>query len=396
MTMTSDITPPVVWPARTNELPKEVFVRADIFEEELRRIFYGPEWHPVAHEGELPKQGDFKTCSVGRIPLLIARGSDDTVRVFFNACAHRGNQVETASLGNKCEFECPYHRWLFDLNGALAGCPNEREFSPGFKRENYPLRQPRTAKFLGLIFVTFSDETPALEEWLEDLAPTLTELMLGDGRLQLLGYQKVRYKTNWKAYSDNDGYHAPLLHKAFRLLNWQGGKGRQYASRVHGHIGFESALSLAAKSEMLKDPSIIEFKGTDPSKGSRIVSLFPTFVSTKHLDVVNLRFANALGVDEVEVHYAYFAHVDDDAEMVRHRVRQSSNLLGPCGLISMEDASIFHRVHIGNQTPGRVAFQKGVKEFDTLGFDFQQNDETGNLPRWEYYRSRMGFPREVV
>ena len=77
----------------------------------------------------------------------------------------------------------------------------------------------------------------------------------------------------------------------------------------------------------------------------------------------------------------------------RHRVRQASNLLGPCGLISMEDASVFHRVHVGNHTPGTVEFQKGVKTVDSLNFDFKQNDETGNLPRWEYYRSVMGFER---
>src|SRR3546814_2879953 len=68
---------------------------------------------------------------------------------------------------------------------------------------------------------------------------------------------------------------------------------------------------------MLEDPSIIEFKGQDPSVGSRIVSLFPTFVATKHLDVINLRFATPIDHERVEVHYAYFAHADDDEEMVR-------------------------------------------------------------------------------
>lgn len=62
----------------------------------------------------------------------------------------------------------------------------------------------------------------------------------------------------------------------------------------------------------------------------------------------------------------------------------------------MEDASIFHRVHIGNRTPGTVAFQKGVKDFETMGYDFQQNDETCNLPRWEHYRSLMGFARAAA
>jgi anthranilate 1,2-dioxygenase large subunit len=387
---------PVVWPANYNEVPKEVFVRADIFDEELRRIFYGAEWHPVAHAGELPNPGDFKTFVIGRVPLLITRAADGEIHVFFNACSHRGNQVETQACGNKFEFECPYHRWLFNSAGELVGCPNQREFSPGFERKDYPLAQPRTAFFHGLIFVTLSPDTPPLDEFLGKIKSTLLEVMAGDGRLKLIGYQRVKYKTNWKAYCDNDGYHAPLLHRAFQLLNWQGGKGRQYATEERGHMGFESELTVASGGDMLRDPSIIEFKGVDPSKGSRVVELFPFFIATKHLDSINLRFAIARSVDETEVHYAYFHHLDDDAEMIRHRIRQASNLLGPSGLVSMEDASIFHRIHVGNQTPGNVTFQKGVTSRDKLSFDFKQNDETGNLPRWEYYRRIMGFAREAV
>lgn len=388
--------PTLVWPHNYNEVPKEAFVRQDIYKEELERIFYGAEWHPVAHESEVPEPGDFKTARLADVPLLIARGQDHVVRVFYNACSHRGNQLETAPKGHKSEFECPYHRWLFSTEGELVGCPNQREFLPGFDRKDYPLAQPRVESFLGLIFVTMSPKTESLDDFLGDIKPTLADLMGGDGRLKLLGYQKVRYDSNWKSYTDNDGYHAPLLHQAFTMLNWQGGQGRQYATTRRGHIGFESALSVASGQNTLRDPSIIAFKGQDPSIGSRIVSLFPTFVSTKHLDVINLRFAIPAGHDKVEVHYAYFAHEDDDAEMVRHRLRQSSNLLGPSGLISMEDASIFHRIHIGNHTPGMAIFQKGVHDPAALETEMKQNDETGQLPRWEYYRSVMGFERSAA
>ena len=67
---------PVHWPAKLNEIPKDIFDREDIFRLELERIFYGPEWHPVAHTGELPNVGDFKTFDLGRMPLLIVRGKD--------------------------------------------------------------------------------------------------------------------------------------------------------------------------------------------------------------------------------------------------------------------------------------------------------------------------------
>ncbi|MCB1756075.1 MAG: aromatic ring-hydroxylating dioxygenase subunit alpha [Gammaproteobacteria bacterium] len=384
------------WPAKLNVLPKEVFVNKDIFEKELERIFYGPEWHAVCHESEVPEIGDFKSCQIGKVPLFATRGDDKQVRVFFNSCSHRGNQIVTESMGNKQEFECPYHRWLFSKDGQLVGCPSQKEYSPGFKKENYPLKQPRTESYKGLIFVTFSSDTASLLEWLGErtLGP-LSTILADDGRLKLLGYQKVRYKANWKAYNDNDGFHAPLLHRAFSLLNWQGGKGIQYDVNER-HWAIESQLSQASDTDLLNDSSIIEFKGVDPSTGSRVLQLFPMFVATKHLDMINLRFSFAIDAETTEVHYAYFSHLDDDEELARHRLRQSSNLLGPCGLISMEDASIFHRIHIGVQTPGTVEFQKGVSDFYTLSPEIKQNDESGNLPRWEYYRKVMGFKREQV
>jgi len=253
------------WPAHTNEIPKEVFTRPDIYEQELKQIFYGPEWHPIAHESEIPNPGDFKTFFVGKVPLIINRAQDGKVRVFYNACSHRGNQLETAVAGNKTEFECPYHRWLFKDDGSLIGCPAEAEFTPGFDRKQFPLAQPRMDIFYGLIFVTFSDKTPDLNIWMEDTHEGLRDTLGLDGRLVLLGYQKVRYRTNWKAYIDNDGYHAPLLHSAFRMLNWQGGAGRQYATKLHGHMIFTSSMTVAPKNTILKDPSVVEFRGSDPT-----------------------------------------------------------------------------------------------------------------------------------
>ncbi|MDB5698490.1 MAG: (2Fe-2S)-binding protein, partial [Alphaproteobacteria bacterium] len=102
--------PQLLWPHASNEVPKEAFTREDIWQAELERIFHGPEWHAIAHESEVPNNGDYKTVNHAGVPLLLARGQDGVVRVFYNSCSHRGNQVETAPMGNKKEFECPYHR----------------------------------------------------------------------------------------------------------------------------------------------------------------------------------------------------------------------------------------------------------------------------------------------
>lgn len=386
---------PIQWPKAVNEIPKAIFTDAALYEREIETIFHGAQWHALAHRAEIANPGDFKTMLLGRMPVIVANGEDGKIRVFFNSCTHRGNQVEMASCGNRKAFECPYHRWMFRTNGELAICPGSEEFSPGFDKKDYGLRELRTAEFCGLIFATASADTPAFESWLGAVAGTLAGSLGGDGRLKLLGYQKVRYASNWKAYSDNDGYHAPLLHVGFRLLGWQGGQGSQRPT-PNGHLAFESQLKPVVNRDFLKDPSLIDLKATDPESGSLIAQLFPHTVITKHMDVINVRFATPISVDCTEVHYAYFSHADDSEELVRHRIRQSSNLLGPCGMVSMEDASIFNRIHIGSFTPGNAKFQKGVKRTDEVWFDVKQNDESGNLPKWNYYCQLMGFQRSEV
>jgi len=391
--MSSSFSPDIIWPKNLNEVPKEVFVREDVFKLEQEKIFRGPEWHGVAHISEVPNPGDFKTFYIGTLPLLIVHSSEDDYRVFFNSCSHRGNQLETAPLGHRSRFQCPYHRWNFSLDGNLTGCPAMDEYSPGFCKDDFPLSQPRTEIFCGMVFVTFHADTPPLLEWMGEVASTLEEA-LGHEPLRLLGYQKVSIKANWKSVSDNDGFHAPLLHKAFALLNWQGGRGRQFTDRVRGHIAYEGEVVPLGETTLIKDTSLVRFRETDPFKGgSRLVALFPLSGLAKHLDTINIRFANAISVDETELHFAYFAKASDDEDYVLQRVRQGSNLLGPCGMVSMEDASIFHRIHIGCDTPGNAVFQKGVKAVDRFEYEFKQNDETGNLLRWEYYRKQLGLER---
>ena len=147
----------------------------------------------------------------------------------------------------------------------------------------------------------------------------------------------------------------------------------------------------------LHDPSLIEYRGGSfAENGSCSLHLFPLFAAVKHLDTIGLRFVNPRSVDQTELIFAYFGREDDDATMTRHRIRQSANLLGPCGMVSMEDAAVFQRLHIGSRTPGMQIFQKGVKDEYAMPTDFGQNDESVNILSWEYYREVMGFAKEAV
>lgn len=383
--------PKIDWPHATNELPKDIFIREDVYRAELERIFHGDAWHMLGHVAEVPKAGDFKTVRLGETPLLIVRGSDERVRVFLNSCPHRGTQLQTRSRGYAAEIQCPYHRWLFDNCGNLVAAPGIERFPADFRKEEHGMTELRSAQVAGIVFATWSTAAPDLDEFLGPAKATLQKAAGGDGRLRLLGYQKVIYSSNWKECSDNEGYHAPLLHRAFRLLRWQGGKGVQFVTD-HAHKVIEAELKKLPPSGFLDDNSLVEFRDPNSAPQSFIVQLFPLNSLIRHFDVINMRCGFPLSPHETEIHYAYFGHEDDDQEMLRHRVRQASNLLGPSGFISLEDGAVFNRIHQGARTPGTVAFQKGVRG-PSEPPSGEQNDEASNLIKWDYYRQVMGFER---
>lgn len=379
------------WPVKFNQIPNEIFQRQDIYDEEVKRIFWGAEWHPLCHRAEVPNPGDFKTIDLGdNTPVIFVHGEDGVVRAFLNVCAHRGVKLKMCNRGHAKQIECPYHRWLYSTKGELLAAPGEANFPPNFKKADHGLTELRLSEVAGLFFVTLSRDAPDLPHYLDGVQPYI-ESALGDGRLKLIGTQKVRYQTNWKEWNDNEGYHAPLLHAAFRMMKWGGGKG--FTIQTERHNALDAQVSEADASDFLADPALVKFLKEPSGRQLRstVVPLFPLNTVVRHLNIINIRYAIPRGVHETEIHFTYFAHADDDEEMIRHRIRQSSNLVGPSGLISLEDAAAFNRQHLGSSSPGAVEFQRGVTDTPPQPGTFNQNDEVPNLVKWAYYRKVMGF-----
>lgn len=391
------------WPAAFNVAPKWAVEDEDVYELEMERIFEGPVWHVVGHMAEIERPGCFKTVTLGRTPLILVHAEGGRIHALHNSCAHRGTLVEPRFRGEAAGFECPYHRWAYALGGELVRCPGESNFPESFRREDHGLARARAETFCGVIFATLSEHAPALDDWLAGIEGALRASMGGDGRLLLLGYQKVVFDANWKVYMDDEGYHAPLLHKAFQLLQWKGGQGRQTRT-PNGHRITETIMEgVKGDPALLKDPELVRYKGgasprnkmAHQNAGSLLVTPWPLGAVMNHLDVINMRLANPVSIRRTEVHYAYFAHQDDDPEMVRHRVRQASNLIGPSGFISLEDGAVFRRIQRAIHTqPDHTRYVHGWRDDGSKDpYDVTQNDETTNTVWWETYRRTMGFRR---
>jgi p-cumate 2,3-dioxygenase alpha subunit len=211
----------------------------EIYRAEIQRIF-DKSWLYVGHESEVPERGDFVRRTVGRRPLFFVRSrTSGKVKVFYNSCTHRGATICRRDRGNGKTFQCFYHAWTFDSDGALIGVPDEECYGPTFDKSRFGLVEvPRMESYRGLIFVSYDPNVEELVDYLAGARDYIDAMMDaaevaaafadggngngagGDGAtpLQVLrGTHQYGIKANWKLLVENsfDGYHLGPTHATY-------------------------------------------------------------------------------------------------------------------------------------------------------------------------------------
>jgi choline monooxygenase len=192
-------------------LPSEWYVDATIFELEQRRIF-GRHWQYAGHVGQVRNPGDFFTCEVGSVPLLVVRGKDGELRAFLNICPHRLHPV-AAGAGNRSSLQCRYHAWTFKLDGKLAGAPrSEREAA--FDKREHCLTQAQVGTLGELVFVNADPQAPSLEDALGDFPNQIAGAGVDLAARTYRGTRHFEVEANWKVIIENsvECYHCPTIH----------------------------------------------------------------------------------------------------------------------------------------------------------------------------------------
>jgi phenylpropionate dioxygenase-like ring-hydroxylating dioxygenase large terminal subunit len=162
---------------------------------------------PFCPSAALPEVGSFLARDAAGAPLLAVRGPDRRVRVFRNACRHRGTQVAEGT-GCSAAFRCRYHGWTYALDGSLRQVPHEHGF-PGLERERHGLVSVAAEERHGLVWVT-QEATPAAgADALLDVVP---ELLAKDQRL--FAAHEFAVPANWKVLMEGflEGYHIRATH----------------------------------------------------------------------------------------------------------------------------------------------------------------------------------------
>ncbi len=101
-------------------LPADAYFDERQYERELQRIWYR-NWFYVCRSGELSQPRAFRSVELGDQRLLLVRDDDGVLRGFHNTCRHRGAALCRESEGRlrSGAITCPYHAWVYSLQGAL-------------------------------------------------------------------------------------------------------------------------------------------------------------------------------------------------------------------------------------------------------------------------------------
>jgi phenylpropionate dioxygenase-like ring-hydroxylating dioxygenase large terminal subunit len=406
----------IQWPTTdASRVPFSIFTDPDLYDQEQKTLFRGPTWNFVAMEIEIPKPGDYKTTFVGDTPVVVVRDQEGKVNCVVNRCAHRGATLLFDGSGNTEDFTCAYHNWRYDLTGDLKsvafqhGVRKVGGMPADFNICDHNLTKARVEVFQGLVFATFSDETPPLQTYLgERMSSHISRVF--NRPVQILGTYSQILHSNWKLYMENvkDSYHASLLHTFFTTfklnrLSMEGGvlvdgdgahhiswskRGTDSAAGTE----YEKAGELRAQMDdfTLADSSLLKAWGEfDDGITHAIQSVFPTFVLQQIQNSLAIRVLIPHSVDKSELFWILFGYEDDTPEQRDMRLRQS-NLVGPAGFVSMEDGIIGEFVQRGirRETEHNAVLEMGGREVED-----QQSRVSEAAVRgfWQAYRQRMGI-----
>ncbi|GAB1362192.1 aromatic ring-hydroxylating dioxygenase subunit alpha [Rhodobacter sp.] len=221
-------------------LPAWTYRSQALFELERDNVFLN-HWQVAGHVNDIPAAGDWLAFDLFGERAVVMRGQDGEVRAFHNLCRHRGARVVDGQQGHcRGAVICPFHGWVYNLDGTLRGAAQPTTFGT-LDKSKFALKPIEMEVFHGFIFLRFRPgPQPAVADL---LSPYDADFGAYDAGTLLPADQALWHTdlpVNWKSVRDvdNEGYHVALAHPALQELYGRDYRDLYLDNGLHVSIGF--------------------------------------------------------------------------------------------------------------------------------------------------------------
>jgi Rieske 2Fe-2S family protein len=216
----ADVRKPV---AEAHLLPARVFHDPAVFDFEQDRWF-ARTWLCVGRDEDVAAPGTYLLARAATESVIILRGRDGVVRAFNNVCRHRGSTLlddpadGAGNPGRIVRIQCPYHAWIYDLDGTLKRAPHTDEIED-FVAADQGLFPVRLETWAGFLFINLDPAAESLSSYLADLPAAVAHYPIESLRRG----RRIEYDVaaNWKVIGENysECYHCPGVHPQLNRLS---------------------------------------------------------------------------------------------------------------------------------------------------------------------------------
>lgn len=168
-------------------------------------------WAFAGLSSDLPQPGTYTTIQLHGEDILLTRDAAGTAHAFQNVCRHRGVVLAEGS-GAVEAIACPYHGWVYELDGRLRGVSRPDGYQK-LDRGKAQLRRLALEERAGLLWICREQPEHALGDWLGDIPERLSPYALEEMRpIQVADWT---LPANWKVALEQaiDFYHVATVHK---------------------------------------------------------------------------------------------------------------------------------------------------------------------------------------
>jgi choline monooxygenase len=201
-------------PARSMSLRSEAYTDPKWLDADLEAIF-ARTWQLVCHVEKLAAAGSYVSATIAGMPIAVVRDRDGALRAFYNVCKHRAHELLSGS-GTTRNIVCPYHAWVYSLDGRLKGARRADRMET-FAKSEICLHQVQVEVFGGFVYVNLDPAAGPLGEQAADLAVEIERWAPDVAELTHAKRLTYDVQSNWKNVIDNflECYHCHVAHPEF-------------------------------------------------------------------------------------------------------------------------------------------------------------------------------------